>query len=118
VCLDTCHVFAAGYALGTDEEYEETFDQFGKTIGIKQLKLCHLNASVKPFQSRVDRHAAIGQGCIGLEPFRRLVNDSRFKKLPMILETPKENDSGKAMDPINLGILRGLAKEPVTNRPG
>jgi deoxyribonuclease IV len=117
VCLDTCHVFAAGYALGTDEEYEETFDRFGKTIGIKQLKLFHLNDSVKSFQSRVDRHAAIGHGCIGLEPFRRLVNDSRFKKLPMILETPKEDDSGKAMDPINLGILRGLVKEPVTNRP-
>jgi deoxyribonuclease-4 len=112
VCLDTCHVFAAGYPLGTEEEYEETFDQFKRIIGLKQLKVFHLNDSLRPFNSRVDRHAAIGQGCIGLEPFRWLVNDLRFKKSPMILETPKENNSGEPMDPVNLGVLRELAREP------
>ncbi len=111
VCLDTCHIFAAGYAIGTEEEFEETFGRFKKTIGLANLKLFHMNDSVKPFDSRVDRHAAIGQGAIGLEPFRRLVNDSRFKNLPMILETPKENDEGEPMDPVNLGILRGLVRK-------
>ncbi|HEV3386022.1 MAG TPA: deoxyribonuclease IV [Gemmata sp.] len=118
VCLDTCHVFAAGYALGSEEEYKETFDQFHKAIGLENLKLFHLNDSVKPFNSRVDRHAAIGRGAIGLEPFRRLVNDSRFQNLPMILETPKENDDGEPMDPVNLGILRGLLRTKAVASPG
>jgi deoxyribonuclease-4 len=118
VCLDTCHVFAAGYALGSAEEYEETFAQFHKTIGLENLKLFHINDSVKPFNSRVDRHAAIGRGAIGLEPFRRLVNDPRFQNMPMILETPKENDDGEAMDPVNLKILRGLLRKTPVASPG
>jgi deoxyribonuclease-4 len=118
VCLDTCHVFAAGYALGSEEEYKESFDQFHKVMGLENLKLFHLNDSVKPFNSRVDRHAAIGQGAIGLEPFRRLVNDSRFQHLPMILETPKENDDGEPMDPANLGILRRLLQKKAAASPG
>lgn len=108
VCLDTCHVFAAGYPLGTDAEYRATFEQFDNVIGLSNLKLFHVNDSARELGSRVDRHAGLGLGHIGLEPFRRLVTDSRFKRLPMILETPKEDDDGREMDPVNLAILRGF----------
>ena len=115
VCLDTCHVFAAGYPLDTAKEYAATFKEFDSTIGLEKLKLFHLNDSAKPFNSRVDRHAAIGQGRIGLEAFRRLVRDKRFRAHPMILETPKENENGEPMDAVNLGILRGLLSNSKTN---
>lgn len=108
VCLDTCHVFAAGYALGTDAEYDATFKEFDRIIGLKWLKLFHVNDSVKPLGSRVDRHAGLGLGKIGLGAFRRLVADPRFAKKPMILETPKEADDDTEMDPVNLGILRSF----------
>jgi deoxyribonuclease-4 len=108
ICLDTCHVFAAGYGLGTDDEYHRTFDDFDNVIGLKHLKLFHLNDSVKPLGSRVDRHAGIGLGQIGDAAFRRLITDERFAKLPMILETPKEDAAGRAMDPINLAKLRSF----------
>jgi deoxyribonuclease-4 len=108
ICLDTCHVFAAGYAIGTDEEYQHTFEEFDKVIGLKHLKLFHLNDSVKPLGSRVDRHAAIGLGQIGEAAFRRLITDPRFADLPMILETPKEDAAGNAMDPVNLAKLRSF----------
>jgi deoxyribonuclease-4 len=106
ICLDTCHIFAAGYAIGTKEEYSATFQEFDDLIGLEHLKLFHVNDSAKPFNSRVDRHAGIGLGAIGLEAFRRLVTDSQFVNLPMIIETPKESENGTFMDPINLGILR------------
>lgn len=108
VCLDTCHAFAAGYEIHTEAGYAATFDEFDDLIGLSRLKLFHLNDSVKPLGSRVDRHAGIGLGCIGTDAFRRLVNDRRFAKLPMILETPKEDAAGQPMDPVNLGVLRGL----------
>ncbi|MBL8864228.1 MAG: deoxyribonuclease IV [Gemmataceae bacterium] len=108
VCLDTCHVFAAGYALGTNAEYDATFQEFDRVVGLKWLKLFHVNDSVKPLGSRVDRHAGLGLGKIGLGAFRRLVADPRFAKKPMILETPKEADDGTEMDPVNLGILRSF----------
>jgi deoxyribonuclease-4 len=108
VCLDTCHIFAAGYPLGSDAEYEQTITQFQRIIGLKWLKVFHLNDSKKPLGSRVDRHEHIGKGCIGLEPFRRIVNDSRFAKLPMILETPKEEGENLDMDSVNLAALRGM----------
>lgn len=108
VCFDTCHVFAAGYAFGTPAEYQATFDEFDRVIGLKRLKLFHLNDSKKPLGSRVDRHDHIGRGHLGLEPFRMIVNDPRFQKTPMILETPKEDDDGAPMDPVNLATLRGL----------
>jgi deoxyribonuclease-4 len=108
VCFDTCHVFAAGYALATEDEYATTFQRFDDSIGLSRLKLFHLNDSVKPFGSRVDRHAAIGRGEIGPDAFRRLVNDPRFARLPMILETPKEDEDGTDMDPVNLATLRGF----------
>ena len=108
VCLDTCHVFAAGYSIHTKPGYAAMFDEFDDRIGLSRLKLFHLNDSLKGLGSRVDRHAAIGQGEIGIEAFRRLVNDPRFASRPMILETPKEDDEGRPMDPVNLGLLRKL----------
>jgi deoxyribonuclease-4 len=104
VCLDTCHVFAAGYALAPAAEYRATMKEFDRVIGLKRLRSFHVNDSLKPQGSRVDRHAHIGQGHLGLEPFRLLVNDPRFRNRPMILETPKEND----MDTVNLRTLREL----------
>jgi deoxyribonuclease-4 len=109
VCLDTCHVFAAGYPLGTADEYAATFDEFDRVVGLGRLELFHLNDSVRERGSRVDRHAGLGLGRIGLDPFRRLVTDPRFADRPMVLETPKENDAGEPMDPVNLALLRGFA---------
>ncbi len=107
VCFDTCHVFAAGYPLRTDADYSATFAEFDRVIGLDELKLFHLNDSVREQGSRVDRHAALGEGQIGPEAFRRLVNDPRFRNHPMILETPKQDERGREMDPVNLGRLRG-----------
>jgi len=111
VCVDTCHIFAAGYPLATRTEYEQTFNEFDRIVGLRYLKLFHLNDSLKPFESRVDRHAHLGKGCIGLEPFRMIVNEPKFAKLPMILETPKELDGNKNMDTANLRVLRELLDE-------
>lgn len=108
VCLDTCHVFAAGYPLTDESDYAATLQQFDDLIGLSRLKLFHVNDSAKPFGSRVDRHAAIGRGHIGLDAFRRLVTDPRFADRPMILETPKEDAEGNPMDPVNLNLLRGF----------
>jgi deoxyribonuclease-4 len=111
VCLDTCHVFAAGYALWPPPEYEATLRAFDRIIGLGRLRAFHLNDSRKPLGSRVDRHAHIGQGCLGLEPFRLLVNDARFRNRPMVLETPKEETDERDMDSVNLELLRGLVRK-------
>jgi len=108
VCLDTCHVFAAGYPLAPEKEYRSTMRAFDRIIGMERLRAFHLNDSKKPLGSRVDRHDHIGLGCLGLEPFRLLVNDKRFRRHPMILETPKEGPNDKNMDTQNLRILRDL----------
>src|SRR6185295_7260160 len=116
VCLDTCHLLASGYDLCSPEGYAATFKQFGRLVGFERLKLFHMNDSKRPLGSRVDRHEHIGEGCLGLEPFRRIVNDRRFRHLPMLLETPKAE--GKATGPIavdpldekNLNTLRALVK--------
>ena len=108
VCLDTCHVFAAGYPLAPAADYESTMATFDRLIGLARLKAFHFNDSAKPFGSRVDRHAHIGKGHLGLEPFRLLVNDARFQKVPMIMETPKEGEEGDEMDAVNLRTLRDL----------
>jgi len=105
VCFDTCHVFAAGYSLAPEPAYRATLRQFDKIIGLDRLKAFHMNDSLKPLGSRVDRHAHIGRGCLGLEPFRLLINDRRFRRHPMLLETPKE-DGRRDMDRINLRTLR------------
>jgi deoxyribonuclease IV len=108
VCLDTCHVFAAGYSLAPEVEYNKTFKLFGKLIGFSKLKCFHMNDSKKPLGSRVDRHEHIGEGHIGIEAFRLLVNDHRLAKIPMIMETPKEGPGGEDMDIVNLKTLRDL----------
>ena len=106
VCLDTCHVFAAGYPIHTSEGFAATFQVFDDVIGLEHLKLFHVNDSVKLLGSRVDRHAGLGLGQIGDGAFRMLVNDPRFDALPMILETPKEGPDGEELDPINLAKMR------------
>jgi deoxyribonuclease IV len=108
VCLDTCHVFAAGYEMATLKQYQATMKEFDRHIGIERLRACHLNDSVKPLGSRVDRHAHIGQGQLGIEPFRLLVNDKRLRDLPMVLETPKEETPEGHTDARNLRTLRDL----------
>jgi deoxyribonuclease-4 len=108
ICVDTCHIFAAGYPLGSEKEYKATMRALDKTVGLKLVRAIHLNDSVKPLGSRVDRHAHIGRGILGKEAFRRLLNDSRFRKVPMYLETPKGMEKGKDLDAINLRTLRRL----------
>ena len=108
VCLDTCHVFAAGYPLAPARDYETTLQAFDRLIGLSRLKVLHMNDSKKPLGSRIDRHEHIGKGHLGLEPFRLLVNDPRFQKVPMIMETPKEGPNDEDMDMVNLDTLRSL----------
>jgi len=110
VCLDTCHVFAAGYPLATEKDYRATMREFNRLIGVKQIKAFHLNDSKRELGSRVDRHERIGQGHLGLEPFRFLLNDRRFRRTPMVLETPKGEEGGQLLDAINLQTLRNLVE--------
>jgi deoxyribonuclease-4 len=110
VCLDTCHVFAAGYALAPAVEYETTMRHLDRVVGLRRVRAFHVNDSLRPLGSRVDRHSHIGKGELGLEPFRLLVNDPRFRNRPMVLETPKEEGDNKEMDAVNLGVLRGLVE--------
>jgi deoxyribonuclease IV len=106
VCLDTCHVFAAGYPITDPVDYKRTMKQFEEVIGIDRLKIIHMNDSQKPFSSQRDRHEHIGKGCIGLEGFRNIVNDSKLKRIPKILETPKGDDVTEDIE--NLRVLRSL----------
>ncbi|WP_448338454.1 deoxyribonuclease IV [Chloroflexus aurantiacus] len=108
ICVDTCHIFAAGYDIRDPEGYEATFAELDRLVGLTRVKCFHLNDSQKDLGSRVDRHAHIGQGCIGVEAFRMLVNDPRFADLPMIIETPKGEDM--AEDRMNLALLRSLVQ--------
>jgi len=114
VCIDTCHLLAAGYPISTAKDYETTISQLDRIVGLKLVKAIHLNDSKKELGSRVDRHEHIGQGKIGLEGFRLLLNDARFAKVPMYLETPKEDENGDSMtgkmDRMNLATLRGLVR--------
>ncbi len=112
ICFDTCHVFAAGYPLGTTKEYRATIRDFDQRIGLKLLKAFHLNDSKRELGSRVDRHEHIGRGAMGKEPFRLLVNDRRFVRTPMYLETPKgKNGRGTDWDVANLRVLRRLIEQ-------
>ncbi len=106
LCFDTEHAFAAGYDLRTDEEYEKTFALLDEHIGLKKIAAFHLNDATKPINSRIDRHQHIGQGFIGLDAFRRLLNDKRFFGIPMCLETPKGPDMKEDVE--NLATLRSL----------
>lgn len=114
VCLDTCHLFAAGYDIRTREAYEKTMADFDRVIGLEQLRFFHLNDSRGALGSRVDRHEHIGKGAIGIKGFELLLNDRRFTDLPMTLETPKEKDL--AADLENLRILRQLSDRQAEKR--
>jgi len=108
ICFDTCHTFAAGYDTVSREGYGATMAEFERILGLERLECFHFNDSKKGLGSHVDRHEHIGKGALGLNPFRFILNDPRFAKVPKILETPKgDNDE---MDAINLAILRGLVK--------
>ena len=106
ICLDICHVFAAGYDLRTSEGYEATFKAFDRVIGLDRLKVFHLNDSQNDLGSHIDRHEHIGKGFLGIEPFRMLLNDPRFRGHPMLLETPKSKDMHEDLE--NLSVLREL----------
>jgi deoxyribonuclease-4 len=107
VCFDTCHAHASGYDLSTDEGYERTFDAFDRVLGLDRLRAFHLNDSKTPAGSRVDRHAEIGDGYLGLLPFWRLANDARFARIPGVLETPPGPDKLPSFKR-NLARLRAL----------
>lgn len=106
VCLDTCHIFAAGYDLRTVDACEKTFREFDEIIGFEKLKAVHLNDSKGELGSHRDRHEHIGMGQIGLEGFRWIVNNLELNSLPMLLETPKGSELKEDMD--NLALLRSL----------
>ncbi len=92
VCIDTCHAFAAGYDLKSENGFQETFEHFDEVIGLKYLKGMHLNDSKKGQGSHVDRHEVLGKGELGIETFRRIMRDPRFDRMPLILETPDEEN--------------------------
>lgn len=111
VCFDTCHAFGAGYALATAPEYRQTMRSVAATVGKDRIWAFHLNDSRRELGARVDRHAHIGRGQIGLDGFRRILNDPDFRLRPKYLETPKGEEEGVDLDVINLGVLRGLEKK-------
>jgi deoxyribonuclease-4 len=104
ICFDTAHAFAAGYDIRTATEYNNTFRIFDSIVGLDRIQVFHLNDSKSELGSRVDRHEQIGKGKIGLNAFRFLINDSRFREIPMILETPE----GEKYYKTNLNLLRSL----------
>lgn len=108
VCFDTCHVFAAGYNIRTPEGYKAAFKEFDNEVGLEHLAMFHINDSKKDLGSRVDRHEHIGKGFLGKAPFSLLVNDRRFAKTPMVLETPKGKDLAEDIE--NLSVLRSLVE--------
>lgn len=109
ICLDTCHVFAAGYDISANEGYQKMWKEFDRWVGFKKLKAIHLNDSKQNLGSRVDRHEQIGKGKIGETAFHLLMQDQRFTKIPMVLETPK-HDNPKKYDRMNLKKLRSFIK--------
>lgn len=124
VCLDTCHLVASGYDIVDPKGYDETLAAFDRLVGFDRLRVLHGNDSKKPLGSRVDRHEHIGLGQLGLEPFRRLINDRRFADLPLLIETEKETRSERpgrlaldAHDVRNLSTLRGLRADTSRGRP-
>jgi deoxyribonuclease-4 len=109
VCVDTCHVFAAGYDIVTEAGYERTFREFDSVVGLERLVAFHVNDAKRERGSRVDRHEHIGKGMIGRAGFRLLMNDERFRAIPKILETPKGPEMKE--DVINMRILKNLTKK-------
>jgi deoxyribonuclease-4 len=115
-CLDTAHVFAAGYDLRDAAALEKTLADFDALCGLEHLGLIHLNDALKPLGSRVDRHAAIGEGGIGVEGFAAIMREARLANIPKILETPKKDEAGRDMDRVNLDLLRSLEGPPLSFR--
>jgi deoxyribonuclease IV len=108
-CFDTCHTFAAGYDFSTKKAYQKTMRAFDKILGLDRLCAIHLNDAKKGLGSKRDRHEHIGKGTIGIDAFRCVVNDSRLKDVPKILETPKGKGKGRVdYDRMNLRLLRSL----------
>lgn len=107
VCFDTCHVFSAGYAFNTENDYNMTLDSFNRIIGLDKIKVFHLNDSLKEKGSKIDRHAPLGFGKIGLELFRLIINDSRFKEVPKIVEPTDCAKEGKG----EVALLKTLIKK-------
>jgi deoxyribonuclease IV len=119
ICIDSCHLFAAGYPLSLPSEYAETMRQFDEIVGIDRIRAFHLNDSKRELGSRVDRHEHIGKGHLGREAFRNILNDKRFAGIPMYMETPKGTANGRSFDATNLATLRRLADrmaKPARNR--
>ena len=114
VCLDTCHLVASGYDIVSEDGYRDTFRSLDHLVGLDRVRVFHANDSKRPCGSRVDRHEHIGDGCLGLEPFRRLLHDRRFKGVPMLIETEKSPDCSKpnliAPDPLDLRNLDTLRR--------
>ncbi|HEX8616531.1 MAG TPA: deoxyribonuclease IV, partial [Thermoanaerobaculia bacterium] len=106
ICIDTCHIFAAGYDIRTRDGYERMIDEAERYVGLDNIAAFHLNDSKKPLGSRVDRHEHIGEGEIGLEAFRFLLNDPRFVKIPKVIETPKTIETESDLK--NMRTLRSL----------
>jgi deoxyribonuclease-4 len=106
VCLDTAHVFEAGYDIGSEAGIKKTFREFDRVVGLDRLAAIHLNDSKTARGSRVDRHEHIGKGHIGLDAFRFIMRDRRFRKIPKVLETPKDKNLTEDIE--NLKVLRGL----------
>ncbi len=116
VCIDSCHLFAAGYPLGSSDDYAATMAEFDRIVGIDRVCAFHLNDSKQELGSRIDRHEKIGAGHLGLKPFRYILNDPRFAHLPMYLETPKGETNHQKLDAINLATLRSLLSKNVRSR--
>jgi deoxyribonuclease-4 len=114
VCLDTCHLISSGYDIVSGAGYAGTFEAFDRLVGLARLRVFHANDSKRPCGSRVDRHEHIGEGCLGLEPFRRILHDRRFAGLPMLIETEKSQArEGKgviAADPFDMRNLQTLRR--------
>ena len=106
VCMDTCHVYDAGYDIKNN--LDGVLEQFDKIIGLDRLKACHLNDSKNPFESHKDRHEKIGQGSLGIETFEKVINHPALRDLPFILETPQESTAGYAEE---IRLLRGLYRD-------
>ena len=120
VCLDTCHLIASGYDIVSESGYRATFAELDRTIGFDRLVVMHANDSKRPCGSRVDRHEHIGEGCLGEEPFRRLLHDARFAGRPLLIETEKSSRSTKPSsierDPLDVKNLETLRRLRASGR--
>jgi deoxyribonuclease-4 len=112
ICVDTCHIFAAGYELRTAKGYKATIDELDREVGLSRILCIHLNDSKKELGTRVDRHEHLGRGCLGREGLQRIVKDRRFAGVPFIFELPPQDDMIRK----NLKVLRGLVKDPGRSR--